>query len=101
MKVFIVTENNGRVHSVHFSQEDAEKERARAVGADEIWATCIEDYDVREHVLCIGDKVRISRESHLWYGDVGIVCDLPEHSVYLLVSGCAVSVPRGYVEWVP
>lgn len=96
MKVFIVTENNGQVHSVHFSQEDAEKERTTT-----FWVTDIEEYDVREHVLCAGDKVRISKKGHLWHGKEGVVCDLPDHSVYLLVSGCAVSVPRGDVEWVP
>lgn len=47
VKVFIVTWDNGRVWSVHLSIETADDEMRRALTADEIYATDIEEREVK------------------------------------------------------
>ncbi len=46
MTVHIVTYDNGRIHSVHSTPEAAQAEHDRALKADEIYATGIEEHDV-------------------------------------------------------
>lgn len=44
--VYIVTSDNGRVHSVHSDRAGAERELNRATRAGEIYATYIEEWNV-------------------------------------------------------